>query len=63
MENIKENMNINHCKFTKQVNCNQHNECDCCGWNPKVTAKRIRGFRNKRIKLMGRMIEVNSINV
>lgn len=38
----------NSCCFNKGVDCGNH-ECDDCGWNPEVNAKRVKEIK-ARIK-------------
>lgn len=43
----------NSCTYNLYVDCSAHDKCDQCGWNPKVSAERLR-------KVKGRLEEVNN---
>lgn len=38
------------CKYNKNINCMEKNECYRCGWNPKVEEKRKMKIRERRKK-------------
>lgn len=39
----------NSCRFNKGVDCSDYEYCDCnnCGWNPDVYAKRIKKIKTR----------------
>ena len=39
--------NNNDCYFNSGVECNEH-KCGVCGWNPKVSERRIKDIKQSR---------------
>ena len=45
---MSENNNKN-CVYNSMINCDKHDKCDRCGFNPDVAKERIREWRAKQI--------------
>ena len=35
----------NSCIFNNYIDCKEHDVCEKCGWNPEVSAKRLRAMK------------------
>lgn len=39
--------NMNCCIYNKMIDCTER-KCNMCGWNPKVSAERVREWKKNR---------------
>lgn len=45
--------NKEQCTFNKMIDCREEN-CEFCGWNPKVKAQRIKNFLQQKQEIPDR---------